>query len=155
MTTHIQKTCAHCGTDYYYQGSGYGCLDTCNDPNYCEDCKCVIIDALCSRVPVKFEKRWVDIKKLGPEYQYITKEKILEWDKAIEENRKGKFHWRRVAFPLFDLQNPNNTNECIILNVPEGQFKGTEVQYSYWTLNTEWDQIMVNVKWDLINDKQV
>lgn len=153
MTTHERKRCRHCGTKYYYQGSGPGCLEELNDPNHCEYCKKAIIDAL-DNIPVKFEFRYVDIKELSKEYQYITKEKILEWNKDFEEGKIGRW-CRRICMPLYDLEDPENIEKSIVITVPEGKFKGTDVEYRYWSKKHEWDNIRVKVEWDLIKDKIV
>jgi hypothetical protein len=154
MTTHEKSRCVHCGCKYYYQGSGYGCLEELNDPKYCRDCKKAIVDAL-ENVPIRFEFRYVDIKTLGSEYQYITKEKILEWNHACETGESGKRWCRRICMPLFDIEDPSNLENSIVITVPEGQFKGSDVEYHCWSKKPEWDNIRVKVEWDLIEDKLV
>ncbi len=150
MTTFKHKRCTHCGTHYYYQGSGEGCLDDLNNPPFCMDCKNVIKEAL-SKVPIKFEFRYVDIKELGPEYQYITKEKIIEWNRDFEDGKVGLW-FIRIGCPLFDIKDPSNIEKMIIIKIPEGKFKGLDAEYRYWSKKTEWDNIRVKVEWDLINN---
>lgn len=151
MTTHEQKRCNHCGSKYYYQGSGEGCLEPVNDPKYCKDCKKAIIDAL-DKIVVKFEFRYVDITTLGSEYQYITKEKILEWNRVWEAGESGRRWFRRTGMPLFDIDDPSNVEERIIITIPEGKFKGSDVEYRYWSKKPEWNNVRIKVEWDLIND---
>ncbi len=151
MTTYKLKRCIHCGSQYYYQGSGSGCGSPLNNPQYCTDCQKAINEAL-DKVPVKFEFRYVDVKLLPQEYQYITKEKILEWNENFESGQNGRW-WRRVSFPLFDVNDPENIEKCIIVTVPEGQCKGFDVEYRSWSKKPEWDNVRVKVDWDIINDK--
>lgn len=55
-----RRRCTHCGSEYSYQISGYGCQYEVNDEDYCPDCKKVILNAL-SNVPKKFTNKWKEI----------------------------------------------------------------------------------------------
>lgn len=133
--------CFHCGCLYKQKLS----------EKYCEDCQKVIDEAL-SLVPRRFEFRYVDIKALDSKYQYITKEKIIEWYNL--EISHGRVH--RVKRPLFSteyINDPYNIQNLIIVKVPEGDLCGVEAVYEYWSKTPQLDNIKIEVEWDLIKDK--
>lgn len=73
MTTARRQRCAHCQSTYIYHPSFYGGDEVNyphNDHSYCPDCYKVVREAL-SKVPVKYEKKWL------PSDAY-TKEQIVE-----------------------------------------------------------------------------
>ena len=72
--------CKHCGTQYRYQASGYGCFDQECGKEYCADCLRVMNKAL-EDIPVKF------IMVYEPTNE-ITIEEIKEWEE--KERQKAE-----------------------------------------------------------------
>ena len=115
MTTQRIYRCEHCLIDYIYYPSGcpYDCEKN-NDDRYCPGCKKVINDSL-KEIPQKVEKFF------NP-YNKITLDEVK---KAI---KKESTTWRRVAMPLYDMQNQSNRNITGFITID-----GQEILYSYWT----------------------
>jgi len=118
MTTQRIYRCEHCLIDYIYYPSGcpYLCTEL-NDDRYCPDCKKVIETAL-NDVPRKVEKFFKP-------YDKVTLDEVKE---AIKKRDEDPPTWRRVAMPLYDMQNPSNRNITGFITID-----GQEILYSYWT----------------------
>lgn len=130
MTTHALHRCLHCRTPYYYQPSGYGCSRPENHGTYCPECAVVYLEAVrraFADVPRKFESRWV-------ETQDVTVQTVEGWKTAriARAEAAGTLCIHRVVAPLFDLNDPSNSN----VKGQErgvGEFKGRTFRYEYWT----------------------
>lgn len=124
-----QHRCQHCNT--VYSLNSYSNSNLHNDV-HCESCSRVIQTAL-SVVPRKFEKV---LEPIG-----IPLDLVLSWYKfEMEEFEKAKtkcfFPVRRVAFPLFDLTDPENQ---YVTGWVRGQYKWSDyyVCFGYWTKHGE------------------
>lgn len=120
--THEHKRCHHCAVTYAYQGSGHGCMEPTNDPDYCPDCKKVILDAL-SSVPARRKKDWVVTRDVSVET--LVKR---EADGVAKVRAEGGFAVTRVPMGLYDLRDPSNHNRGGVLRVD-----GRTLKYDYWT----------------------
>lgn len=120
--THEHKRCNHCSVTYAYQGSGHGCMEPTNDPDYCPDCKKVILDAL-SSVPARRKKDWVVTHDVSVET--LVKR---EADGVAKIRAEGGLAVTRVPMGLYDLRDPSNHNRGGVLRV-----EGRTLRYDYWT----------------------
>lgn len=120
--THQQKRCHHCSVTYSYQGSGHGCSEPTNDPDYCTDCKKIILDAL-SSVPARRKRDWI----VTSDYSVETLVK-LEADRVASAKAEGKLAITRVPMGLYDMRDPSNHNRGGVV-----RFEGKTLRYDYWT----------------------
>jgi hypothetical protein len=153
--------CQHCGTVYTAFLSG-GYPGAYTNTNHCPDCYETIRAAL-EKIPRRFEQRLVETKDL-PAFENVRLEHILEWEKEenvtaakvaslLRSDSQPKI--RRLAFPLFDLENPDNINNARWVQPRSGPHKGCNFCVSTWSQKSDCDSIRVEVEWDLFNDKYV
>jgi hypothetical protein len=149
MTTYQNRRCSHCRVVYAQQTSGHGCHDS--DGRYCPSCLAVVNEAL-KQVPRRFERRNVDVSSLS-QCLSVTLDRVLAWKEAADQDAarrrvEGKVTATRVAFPLFDLNNPENRNEARYIVPTDGPFKGVTFLLSTWTQSQDY-RLEVEVEWDL------
>lgn len=117
MTSHRYHRCEHCRAVYIYQSSGHpeGPLSDegwdLNDGTHCPDCRETVIRAL-SAIPRRFQRVWEPTTE-------VTLEALLEAERVVEEKAKdheaeGKLVVRRVAFPLFNLENGSTSKQAYV-----------------------------------------
>ena len=143
MTTSRTFRCDHCRDVYTYHPSGFSSYSSpFNNNKYCPYCTEAILDML-KRIPKKFKKEWV----LTCDY---TKEQICA---AQEERLKRGPPVRRISPGLFDLDNPNNKQECVMEELID-PVSNSEVYYSvsWWSDNPEKTRIVKEVWWDIENN---
>jgi hypothetical protein len=124
-----QHRCLHCQTVYSlnsYSNSPF------HNTSHCESCTKIIQEAL-SVVPPKFEEVLEPID--------IPLDLVLGWYKAEIEDfeahmKAGRLPVRRVAFPLFDLEDPDNQ---YVTGWVRGQYKWSDycICFGYWTKRGE------------------
>lgn len=137
MTTQAIYRCTHCLVEYTYYPSG--CPYTknrLNDDTYCPDCKQVILDVL-KNVPPRVER-------FTKPYDGITLEALKE---RVEKERNEKL-FRRVASPLFDMNDPSNDNIAGWIKIDE-----LDIFYSYWTKRNDY-RIEVEMERNLVTGKE-
>lgn len=145
--------CIHCGVVYTAYLSG-GPPEGYADTKYCPDCHGTIRAAL-EKVPRRFERRTMHTRDI-PAFENVRLEHILEWEREEDEWReKQATQVRRVAFPLFDLQNPDNRNHARYVTPVSGPHKGCEFLVSTWSQEPDRVEIRVEVEWDILQDKYV
>jgi hypothetical protein len=134
MTTHKTCICKDCGTVYNFQGSGWGCDEELNDPDWCPDCT-KLINEVRKNIKRKFEWRW----KESNEY---TLDQLF---KIEQESIKNHAAIRKVFPCLFDNNDTNNNNNIIrTVKTLDGEF-----MYNYWTNEPEKAKIYKEVYWDI------
>lgn len=100
----VDKRCVHCQTVYTYQESGWCVIGVLNDPKHCRDCKSAILDAL-DKVPVKYERVWVETDELTFDELQSIREICLERERRQYPNR---VIGERMVAPLYNLKDPEN-----------------------------------------------
>lgn len=136
---HCYKRCIHCGINYTYQMSGYGCDNNFNDEQYCKECKETIINAL-KLIPRKYEPRYRDIKEV-PLFDGITLDIVLKWEKIDINNPKII---RRVYAGLIDLETNSIQN---IREVPgQGNFSKYKFLLSTWPEKSIYKDYSIKIK---------
>lgn len=126
MSTFQPHQCAHCGTDYSYQTSGYGSIQDNNHPGYCPTCAVVVEKAVreaLERIPVLFDQEWRPT-------QDITIEELdrLDEERVAKTKAEGGIPVWRVLAPLFDMERPGNIQHQKIL-----RHEGRTYRYEWWT----------------------
>jgi hypothetical protein len=145
--------CQHCGVVYTAFLSG-GHPEAYTNTNHCLDYYGTIRAAL-KKVPRRFERRLMETKEL-PAFENVRLEHILEWEQEENEYRERQaIKVRRIAFPSFDMQNPDNRNHARWVQPKSGPHKGCNFCVSTWSQEPERVSIRVEVEWDLFNDKYV
>lgn len=143
--------CQHCGVVYTAFLSG-GPPKAYTNTNHCPDCYGTIRAAL-KKVPRRFECRLVEIKEL-PAFENVRLEHILKWEKEENEWRDQQTtKVQRLAFPLFDIQNPDNRNNARWVQPRSGPHKGCNFCVSTWSQEPERVSIKAEVEWDIIQNK--
>lgn len=127
MTSFAQSRCRHCGIRYSWQASGWGASED-NDAQWCPDCYRVIREAL-SEVPRRVQKVWVDASSDYPPAPVLHEQ---EQTRIAELRAGGNLVARRVAVPLFDMNDPSNQNVTGF-----AKRDGVTVRYGYWTKDPE------------------
>jgi copper chaperone CopZ len=156
MTSERYTRCEHCGDVYLYLvsgGPGYNTNHT--NGRHCEICSTAIINAL-KQIPRKFISKTVDISDLSIN---VTLDDLLRWESEnkaeVERLRSsGKIIGARVAFPLFDLSDPENRNHARHITATDGQYKGVDFILSTWSKREDY-QVTVKAEYDCINQKLV
>lgn len=145
MTTVLYKRCIHCGTEFLYVTSGHSLyeVDERFSPHgdYCRSCWGVVVEAL-SRVPVKWRLVTKSTSSV-PRFQDVKLDDVLRWEKEAEE-RNPKPVFRRVAFPVFDLQNPGNVNNARYVSALDGPHRGELFLVSTWSKSDDYE-VTVNI----------
>ena len=143
MTSYAMKRCIHCFEIYECLRSGEGFPEYGNHSNtdYCSACFKVIRKALKS-VPKKYERVSLQTKDVDL-FKGITLKDVERWEKI--ENEVPRL-CRLVAFPLFDLKNPENQNHARYVVAQDGVHKGIRFRVSTWTVRTDWDEIWVEME---------
>lgn len=142
MTSYADKRCAHCGTVYSFQASGYGCMDDHNNARYCRECAKEVDEALAavfSRIPVRFKKVWVETKD-------IDIETLLEHERKLDEEtmRKGRIFGRRVDLPLWDAYDLSNSMDAFYVS-----YRNRDYRIERWTKTPERDKIEIAMEKNL------
>jgi hypothetical protein len=128
--THRRKRCRHCGTVYYFQASGMDCCSKFNDEKYCRDCMETIRKAL-DKVETKFESEYVECNDVA----FETLVNIEKKNEAMAE-KMGRIFAKRITVPLFDLNNPSNSNYTGMVNIGDETYI-----YSGWTKTPEKNKV--------------
>lgn len=115
-----QDRCIHCGTTYI-TGSCWG--------EFCPPCSNAIAAALV-KIPKKFEKVWEKTKAWSVE-QCLEQKRVTDAEGEAKAKKEGRPYLpiRRVAMPLFDLEDGTNINKTGYVKMLDG----VQYLYSYWT----------------------
>lgn len=156
MTSERYTRCEHCGDVYLYLvsgGPGYNTNYT--NGQHCKTCASAIENAL-KQIPRKFISKTVDISELSIN---VTLDDLLRWESENKANAQrlkhsGKEIIYRVAFPLFDLSDPENRNHARYITATDGQYKGVNFILSTWSKREDY-QVTVKAEYDCINQKLV
>lgn len=139
------KRCTHCGADYTWQSSGYGCGNNYNHADWCPGCTEAVYNALAA-IPRKFEARFRDINEVKDRYPYTLKQ-LLAWEKDEQENlATGIFglKMQRVFMGLIDVNTGDSQNSRLIRD----PLKGTAYRVTTWRKKSDYT-IEVEQEWDV------
>jgi hypothetical protein len=153
MTTHRQKRCRHCRVRYSYQASGHGAPDL-NDPDWCPDCKQVLLDAF-ANVPKRVEKVLVPTDAesaldLEAQSEAAHAKRVAD-AQANPHFLFGTMVPRRVVPGLIDMTDPSNKDRRGITKLD-----GKTYHWNYWTKDPEGTaQVRVEMERDLETGEDV
>lgn len=126
MSTFTQKRCNHCGTTYSYQMSGYGGMQTPNNPTYCPPCATIVEEAIrvaLEPVSVLFDREWRPTQDIT-----IAEMDRLDDERVVSVRADGGIPVWAVMSPLFDMERPSNVQHQKLLH-----HNGRTYRYEWWT----------------------
>ena len=125
---HYLVRCKHCGKEYSYQASGYGCHDLYNNDTYCPECYKAMILAL-EKIPIRYIPKFRDINetKLNITYDVLLPIK----QKYIEDTNKNNFP---IAVKYLPTTFKNGVNGL----ERDDSYYEEEYIYNYYAINVIW-----------------